>query len=183
VPAFVPGLELCRLLYVEAVRPLLDRAYPGLPHAAARIGPGSEVLGLDTARSADHDWGPRLQLFLRPGDAERLGADLSERLARELPKDIRGWPTNFVPPDARIRVMEYTDGPVAHRVDVVAAGPWFVERLGFDATAGPPALLDWLATPTQALAEVTGGAVYHDGTGELSAARRRLAWYPDDVWR
>jgi hypothetical protein len=30
------------------VRPLMDRHYPGLPHAAALIGPGSEVLGFDT---------------------------------------------------------------------------------------------------------------------------------------
>ncbi|TDC71161.1 HtaA domain-containing protein, partial [Streptomyces hainanensis] len=40
-------------LYEEAVRPLLDEHLPGLPYAAARIGPGSEVLGFDTARSAD----------------------------------------------------------------------------------------------------------------------------------
>lgn len=42
---------------------------------------------------------------------------------------------------------------------------------------------DWLAAPTQVLAEVTGRAVYHDGIGELSSLRKRLAWYPDDVWR
>jgi hypothetical protein len=43
-------------------------------------------------------------------------------------------------------------------------------------------LLDWLATPTQRLAEVTGGAVFHDGLGELTAVRDRLRWYPHDVW-
>lgn len=57
VPDFVPGLELSRILYEEAVRPVLDSAYPGLPYAAARVGSGSEVLGFDTARSADHEWG------------------------------------------------------------------------------------------------------------------------------
>jgi hypothetical protein len=41
---------------------------------------------------------------------------------------------------------------------------------------------DWLATPAQRLAEVTAGAVFHDGPGELSQARARLAWYPCDVW-
>jgi hypothetical protein len=29
---------------------------------------------------------------------------------------------------------------------------------------------------------VTAGAVYHDGLGELGAARDALAWYPRDVW-
>ncbi|MFE9889759.1 hypothetical protein [Streptomyces scopuliridis] len=49
-PAFLPGLELSRILYEEAVRPLLDDAFPGLRHAAARVGTGSEVLGFDTPR-------------------------------------------------------------------------------------------------------------------------------------
>jgi hypothetical protein len=41
----------------------------------------------------------------------------------------------------------------------------------------------WLAVPTQVLRELTGGAVFHDGLGLLEPYRRRLAWYPDDVWR
>jgi hypothetical protein len=40
-----------------------------------------------------------------------------------------------------------------------------------------------LATPTQRFAEVTGGKVFHDGLGELAAARSALDWYPDDIWR
>jgi hypothetical protein len=42
---------------------------------------------------------------------------------------------------------------------------------------------DWLATPTQLLAEVTAGAVFHDGLAELVPLRARLAWYPADIWR
>ncbi|MGR3936917.1 hypothetical protein LCH29_29095 [Streptomyces sp. BRA346] len=53
-PPFVPGLELSRRFYLEAVRPLLDEAAPGTTHSAARLGSDSEVLGFDTARSADH---------------------------------------------------------------------------------------------------------------------------------
>nr|WP_309505012.1 hypothetical protein [Streptomyces sp. KM273126] len=64
MPAFIPGLELSRRFYTEAVRPLLEEVAPATPHSAARIGSGSEVLGYDTARSTDHEWGPRLQLFL-----------------------------------------------------------------------------------------------------------------------
>ncbi|MGW6509166.1 DUF4037 domain-containing protein, partial [Streptomyces niveus] len=75
-PDFIPGLELSRILYEEAVRPVLDSAYPGLRYAAARVGSGSEVLGFDSARSADHEWGPRLNLFLAPDDVAEHGADL-----------------------------------------------------------------------------------------------------------
>lgn len=98
-PAFLPGLELSRILYEEAVRPVLDDAFPGLPYAAARIGPGSEVLGFDTVRSADHDWGPRLDLFLAPDDATAHGEAIRRLLADRLPKEIRGWPTHFRPAD------------------------------------------------------------------------------------
>ncbi|MGH3742091.1 MAG: DUF4037 domain-containing protein, partial [Micromonosporaceae bacterium] len=41
---------------------------------------------------------------------------------------------------------------------------------------------DWLATPSQRLAETVGGEVFHDDLG-LGAVRRQLAWCPDDVWR
>jgi len=37
--------------------------------------------------------------------------------------------------------------------------------------------------PTQTLRELTGGEVIHDGTGLLEDYRKRLIWYPDDVWR
>ena len=168
----MPGLELARLFYAEAVRPLLgDR-----PHIAARIGPGSDVLGFDTARSTDHDWGPRVDLFLDdPGD-------LSAQLSRHLPKQFRGWSTHFVPPGARVRSMAGTDGPVDHYVQISDLPGWLHDRLGFD-PRGAITTRDWLATPWQRLAEITGGAVFHDPSGALRAVRSRLAWYPDDVWR
>ena len=58
LPEFLPGLELSRQFYEEVVRPLLDQRFPGLPHAAGRLGSGSEVLAFDTEMSTDHDWGP-----------------------------------------------------------------------------------------------------------------------------
>lgn len=35
-------------------------------HSACLIGNGSEVLGYDTTMSEDHDFGPRLLIFLGP---------------------------------------------------------------------------------------------------------------------
>ena len=61
---FIPGLRLSEVLFEEAVRPILAEVFPGLRYTAALIGPGSEVLGYDTPRSTDHNWGPRLLLFV-----------------------------------------------------------------------------------------------------------------------
>ena len=178
MPSFLPGAELSRAFYAEAVRPLLG----DLPHTAARVGPGSDVLGFDSARSTDHDWGPRLELFLTPADLHRHGADLSATLSARLPKRFRDWSTHFEQAADGVWVMADTDGPVAHHVRITEIGAWCDGLLGFDPRVSVT-LLDWLATPWQRFAEVTGGAVFHDGLGELHQVRARLRWYPPDVWR
>ena len=106
-PVFLPGLELAEVFYWEAVRPILDAAYPGLAHAASLIGYGSDVLGYDTVRSTDHNWGPRLQLFLADQDYARLDGEISRRLRTELPRSVRGYSAHFSAPD-------YTDNGVQH---------------------------------------------------------------------
>lgn len=174
---FIPGLQLSRLFYAQAVRPLLA----DVPHSAARVGSGSEVLGFDTPRSADHEWGPRLGVFLSPADAGRI-PELDRRLAEHLPRTFHGWSTHFESTEGdRIGRMAPTDGPVRHRVGLSTVDGWLA-GLGVDPRAGMRAH-DWLALPTQTLAEATGGAVFHDGLGELEPVRTALAWYPPDVWR
>ncbi|WP_207944593.1 hypothetical protein [Actinomadura rubrisoli] len=58
------GAELAGAFHSDLVRPLLARAMPRLRYAAARLGSGSDVLGLDDAMSRDHDWGCRLTLLV-----------------------------------------------------------------------------------------------------------------------
>lgn len=154
--AFVNGIELSRRLYAGSVRPLLAHRYPGLAYTAALVGTGSEVLGFDTERSTDHDWGSRLQLFLGPEDFAAHGTDVERVL-------VAGCPADAI-------------------VVVADLGDWLAGRLGFN-PLGRITMLDWLATPTQALAEVTAGTVHHDGLGRLHPVRQALAWYPDDLWR
>lgn len=186
IPDFIHGLELSRRFYREAVLPILETEFPGLPHAAARLGSGSEVLGFDTARSADHEWGPRLQLFLAPDDVAQHRERLVSELAYQLPKTFLGWPTHFEPTGEAngvgfMQAPASSDAPVRHRVDVAAVDDWLTGCLGFTPSRGVTTA-DWLATPTQRLLEATAGAVFHDGLGQLTAARERLAWYPHEVW-
>ena len=183
-PDFVPGLELSRRFYQEAVRPILDAEYPGLPHSAALIGPGSEVLGFDTPMSADHHWGPRVMLFLTSEDYDRRRAAIHETLRRRLPHRCEGYPTNFSAPnpdDNGTQLLQATDaGPVNHRVELFTVAGFWLDYLGFDIARDlEPA--DWLTFPEQKLCTLTTGAVYHDGIG-LQAVRDRFAYYPRDVW-
>jgi hypothetical protein len=162
--AFVPGLELSRAFYEEVVAQLVAAA----EHSAALLGGGSEVLGYDTARSTDHGWGPRVQVFVSDDKTE---AELRQRIEAGLPDDFRGRPTRF----------GWDDRPVVHHVEVVQLGAWLEEQLGFDPRDGL-SNRDWLTAPQQLLLEVTRGAVFHDGLGELEPLRQALEWYPRDVW-
>ncbi|WP_407700808.1 hypothetical protein [Streptomyces endophyticus] len=146
---FIPGIELSRALYEEAVRPILREAFPGLRHAAARIGSGSEVLGFDTPRSADHEWGPRLELFLTPEDRAEHGARIHDVLAQRLPKHVRGWPTHFQEsgnPLDPVGHMQATDGPVNHRVDIHTPDDWAADRLGLNSATAEPSVSAWRAS-------------------------------------
>jgi hypothetical protein len=176
MPTFTPGLELSRRFYHEAVRPILEAHFPGLPHAAARIGPGSEVLGFDTPMSTDHDWGPAVSIFLRDEDA-RLAPAIDEALIRHLPHMFAGYPVAVAagadaPGDER---------PTRHRAVPETLRAFARDHLAHDLDA-PLEAADWLTIPSQKLRELTAGAVHHDGVGELTALRERLAFYPHDVW-
>lgn len=174
------GLELSRRLFDEAVRPILDRRFQGLQYAAALIGPGSEVLGFDDETSRDHQWGPRLQLFVMDGE---VCAAVVRALADELPTDVAGFPTNFGPTEepGTVRMAAVTSGPVAHRVETRVLHDYLLERLGVDPLEGFT-VSDWLATPAQRLLELTAGEVLSDPVGDLTRVRERLVWYPRDVW-
>ncbi len=156
---FVPGLKLSRQFYFTLVRPILDSRFPALPHGAALLGRGSEVLGFDDEMSTDHDWKPRVLVFLREEDRARFGEDVDDILRRELPP-------------------HYRDRPVAHEIHTVRG--YFLEQLAVD-VLGEIEARDWLTLPEHGLRMFTSGEVYHDEVG-LEAARGRLAYYPRDVW-
>jgi hypothetical protein len=183
MPDFISGLQLSEILYREAVAPILAQEFPELVHSAARIGTGSDVLGFDTVRSTDHEWGPRLVLFLDESDATIHGPAIVETLRHTLPREIRGYPTNFGPTkEAGVSVLQPIEsGPVEHKVEVTTLSRFLQERLGI-ASARELDVLDWLTFSEQALLEVTAGAVFHDGLGTLEESRALLDYYPHDVW-
>jgi len=86
----------------------------------------------------------------------------------------------------RVQVLLPPEATTSHHLpegtELTTVDSFFRRRLGFDPADGVD-LRDWLCTPTQTLATLTAGAVFHDPDGMLARRRAALAWYPDDVWR
>jgi hypothetical protein len=163
------GIALSRSYFEGAVAPVLSRHLPDVRYAAARVGPGSDVLGMDDAMSRDHDWGLRLQLFVDEHDAPPVRSALD----RHLPGEFRGYPVRF---------GFSTDPAERVRVDVTSVSAFAQQQLGFDPRLAAAAA-DWLSLTGQCVLEVVSGAVFEDRTGELTGLRAALEWYPDDLWR
>jgi hypothetical protein len=185
-PAFIPGLTLNRRLYLEVVRPLLDEHLPGLVHSAGLMGYGSDVLGMDTRMSTDHNWGPRLQIFLSQGDCERHAKEIDELLRTYLPPTFAGYPVHFTPPNEADNGTQgpepYQGGPVNHLLSIGTVEGLLNKYLAIKPDDDLSAI-DWLVLPEQRLLEVTAGEVFYDGLGTLVPARARVTYYPDDVWK
>lgn len=183
---FIPGFELNRAFYVEVVQPLLAARFPELVYSAGLIGYGSDVLGYDTERSTDHEWGPRLLLFLADEDYPMRAPAIDDALRRELPTTFRDYSTNFSAPgeaDDGVRLRTPgIPGAINHHITLTTVSSFLLSQLGV-AGADTLSARAWLALPEQQLLEVTAGAIYHDGLGQLLPLRQHLSYYPDDVWR
>jgi hypothetical protein len=94
VSSFIKGLELNKGFYIDVVKQLLDKKYPDLIYSAALLGYGSDVLGYDTEISMDHNWGPRLQLFIADKDLilELDNYFVSASTGKKLSSSTRNYP-------------------------------------------------------------------------------------------
>lgn len=160
--AFVQGIELCRKFHYEVIEPLLSSHFPGLQYTSSLIGPGSEVLGFDTEMSMDHDWGPRVVLFLQREEME-LADDIRTVLITQCPTQFYGFHVDL------------------NQTVITSLSQFLRLKLGID-MENEIEVLDWLTFPSQVLAEIVGGEIFQDDTEQLTRIRMELKYYPHDVW-
>ena len=181
---FFSGHQLSEIFYLDHVAPIIEKHYPGLPHSAALLGDGSEVLGYDDHLSVDHNWGPRVVIFLTAEELRDKAGPLHDILGQELPHVVRHFPVNHekVPGEPNSLVPKLTnERPVNHLVEITTLPAFVKKQIGIDYPK-ELAVIDWLTIPEQRLLTLTAGPVYHDGLDVLEPMRRQLAYYPHDVW-
>ncbi len=176
------GIGLSRRFYKNIVAPLLGRNFPDLPYTACRIGWGSEVLGYDTEVSADHDYGPCVQIFLAEDGFPATAQAIIQRLDNGLPGAFEGWPVRF-PRNVRPPKTHSELGLLGsdHGVELYTLSAWCKQFLRRE-FHGDLTALDWLSYPEQFFLLVTAGSVFRDDLGQLGALRARLSYFPRDVW-
>ncbi|WP_417309150.1 DUF4037 domain-containing protein [Devosia sp.] len=174
------GIALSQQFHDEIVRPFLANAAPGLRSAAALIGYGSELLGFDDETSRDHNWGPRVLIFVSEADfarhADRLVAEFVQAMPTRFAGEPIGWRSRPHPPASGPGAM----GHAAHGLEFHVLSQFMARQLGVSSVTGLSAL-DWLGFAEQRLLAFTAGAVFHDDDGALTHARAALSRYPRDV--
>jgi hypothetical protein len=171
------GLDLSRRFYQTLVAPIIAGALPQLGYAAARLGDGSEVLGFDTEMSADHNYGPTVQIFLDAADFAHADA-LMTALDARLPERFEAWTIRYESVGRHIRGEGWLTSD--HGVELMTLEALLNRQFG--AGLGPWSDVDWLGFPEQRLLTLTAGAVFRDDGGRLAELRQHLDTFPRDVW-
>ena len=160
------GLALARQLYEEKVRPLLAEEFPELEARAAvgLAGPGSECFGFDDEISQDHDFAPRLCLWLTEEDASKYGQRLQRRY-EELTAEFGG-----------------VSAAARDRSGVITVSQFYRRFTG--CPGAPETAMQWLRVDDHYLATAVNGEVFRDDLGAFTAVREALLrFYPADVLR
>lgn len=175
------GLDLSREYYSQIIKPLIESRFPQVAasHAAALIGWGSDVLGNDDEFSRDHEWGPRCILFL-PDCLLAFASDLYDHLNASIPSTFLGFPTRFfIDDESWVRLPADSLGDI--HAEITTCSEFFSRNLG---VVTPANERGWVSVPEHKLLELTGGEVFFDATGELTALREFYqAYYPLNVWK
>ncbi len=164
------GLSLSRLYFRDIVFPAFREAFPDTVERMAfgLAGPGSECFGFDDELSRDHDWGPRLCIWLQDELYEKEGAAMAA-LYDSLPRSCRGYG-----PVKRLDTARQRDG-------VFSISSFFATHLG--QSSPPSGIEEWIRIREEALSLSTNGELFFDDPGEMTAFRKALnGYYPRDLW-
>lgn len=170
-PQHIAGLKLSRQywkayadeLFSGDLAPLRARSAVGL------IGHGSECYGFDDAISSDHDFGPRLCIWLTAEDYEQYGQQLQERY-EALPSDFMGFKRSVQSPRGGGRDGVMSIDSFFESITGMASAP---ERSGEEHL--------WLSLDEATLAAATNGEIFADPCGAFSSRRQAFKNMPEDV--
>ena len=175
------GIELSRNFFRDIVQPWLSSAAPNLQYSAALGGYGSELLGFDDETSKDHNWGPRVHIYLEQGFFDETARTLVDAFGKAAPNDYLGEPIGW-----RCRPHPAANGPESagsfdhglevHTLEAILESSFAVRSVD---NLHPH---QWLGFAEQKLLAFSSSVVFRDDDGGLTRAREALSYFPDDIW-
>ena len=163
------GMRLCQRYFEQIAFPTLQQCFPTLISRMAMglVGEGSECFGFDDEISQDHDFGPRLMVWLTDEDYAHYG-DAIQLVLKHMPQEFEGIK---VPPNSQLS---------RDRSGVFTISSFYANYLGLPQL--PHSLDEWRKIPEEKLAIATNGWVFYDALGEFSYWRAQLSQgYPQEV--
>jgi hypothetical protein len=175
------GIQLGRKFYFDCVKQIITEHIPELNdrYAAGLVGYGSDILGNDDELSRDHEWGPRLHVFIDKDLHKKYAGKIDKVFNEFLPASFEGFPTKFKLTDAGTILTTEQDG--FHHIVITTPERFLELTIGINSV--PKTDFEWLLISEQRLLEFTSGEVFADFTGEVSGLRKELKYFPDDVWK
>lgn len=172
------GLEIAKDFYTEWGKDYLEKSFPDLVKRVA-IGRifGSDVIGADDEISKDHKWGPQFTIFLSAADYAAHGEKVAQVMNAAAPNSWKGF-----------RLAGGGD----QSVEVESIPHWIETGLGF--REKPSRNEDWNLIVKERidgginvaresiLYFLRHGAIWYDGSGEMSRWREALYYYPEKIW-
>jgi hypothetical protein len=136
----------------------------------------SEIFGLDDEVSMDHEWGPRVSIFLSEQDHLRCAKEIDQAFKKLLPMQFKGFDMMWRKPGVDVHKTRKT---ILYHVGATTVQ----DTLNFYGGIKTLHLndMDWLKISEQHLLEFTSGVVYKDDVGVLTRCRELLAYYPPNV--
>jgi len=164
------GMELSRRYFDEIVFPAFNKSAADVLELMTfgLSGPGSECYGYDDELSRDHDWGPRVCIWI-PEELFVLQSEPLEAIYKKLESRFLGFgPVNRL--DTRFR-----------RDGILSTSRFFKNYLGTDQP--PENLHDWLLLPEESLSLCTNGEIFRTGSMRFADMRQvLLSYFPEDLW-
>ncbi len=164
------GLELSKAFYEAYGKEMLEKDFPELlPFLAVGLaGSGSECYGFDDEASRDHDFEPAFCIFLPDEDIIDSKTEFKlERAYAKLPKEFMGFKRSPLNPVG------------GNRHGVIRTSDFFASKTG--SPDGSLSLDAWFSVPEFSLLEATNGEIFSDPSGQFSAIRHKLKYFPESV--
>lgn len=161
------GYELSKSFFTEWLYPILSDEYrPFLADLAVGfVGDGSEILGFDDEISQDHNFCPRVVVFVADERFADIGHKLRNALRARAPVTHLGFKLQF--------------DEVRQSIQVVPLQQFFLRYLHMKDL--PSTNQAWLKLDEQGLVELTSGQIFFDPLGKLQKIREQLVFYPEAV--